>query len=150
MAHMIIKPLVFLSIVLSINIVQIIVGADPFTKRFEVNVYDFLPKENSKLITHCQSKDDDFGNHTLYLNQYQQWAFHQDVFKRTLYFCHLWWNGKQQTFDVFSKHLSGDCQTGIGGNICSWIAKADGIYFSPDRVTSAGPIGVPQKRYDWQ
>ncbi|KAL7139350.1 hypothetical protein ABFS83_09G044800 [Erythranthe nasuta] len=157
MTPMKMKSLIFFSIMISMNYVRMIdadadadFGPDALTKVFEVNVYDNLPNGNSNLITHCQSKDNDFGNHKLYLNQYQRWSFHQNIFKTTLYFCYFTWNGKHQTFDVFNKHLAGDCQTGVGGNVCSWIVKSDGFYFSPNRLTPAVPIGNLDKRYNWK
>lgn len=141
-----IKTLVVFSIY---NLVRAIEG-DPLTKLFEVNLYDQLPDGNSQLTTHCQSREDDFGNQTLSLNQSHSWNFYQNMFKTPRFFCHFWWNAKQQTFDVFNKSLAaGDCQCGIGGNVCSWIVKSDGFYFSPNRVSIVGPIGTIEKRFDW-
>ncbi|KAI3459597.1 hypothetical protein Pfo_016260 [Paulownia fortunei] len=144
MAHLIIKNLVFLFI-LSINLVQII-DAVHFTKRYEINIYDVLPQNSSKLITHCQSGDDDFGNHTLYLNQYQRWSFYTNIFGTTRFYCHFWWNQKQRIFDVFYAKNAGICETGLT-NTCSWVVKADGFYFSPNR---AYKIGSLEKMYTWQ
>lgn len=35
-------------------------------KKYEVFIMNLLPKNNSTIITHCFSGDDDIGNHTIY------------------------------------------------------------------------------------
>lgn len=140
-ARPIIKTLVSLSLILSILNLVGTIDADPVTKRFEVNVQNQLLSVNNSLPVRgqrsrgsnafCESISD----------------MHQNIFKKTLQF---WWNAKQQTLDVLNKRLGdGDCQSGIGGNVCSWIVKSDGFYFCPNRVGTAAPIGTIQKRFDW-
>ncbi|GER28841.1 plant self-incompatibility protein S1 family [Striga asiatica] len=53
------------------------------------------------LTFRCQSKDDDLGTHNLTIDQEFKWSFCENVFGRTLYFCHLYWGRKQKVFDVF-------------------------------------------------
>ncbi|GFQ03566.1 hypothetical protein PHJA_002500400 [Phtheirospermum japonicum] len=142
--------------VIFLNISQILVGA--CTSAFvTVYVVNNLPP-NSLLNLHCQSKDDDLGDHTLAVNQVFNWSFYDDLgnktlrvnenfhwtfcqnfFGRTLFFCHFYWGSKQRVFTVFKTNpFKGSYVTHY------WLAKKDGFYFSNDNVTQTFT-----KKYDW-
>ncbi|KAI3467765.1 hypothetical protein Pfo_024428 [Paulownia fortunei] len=96
-----------------------------FTLKYAVHVVNNLPPNSPSLLLHCASGNDDLGNHTLTANQ----DFHFDfcINFKTLFFCHLWWNGKNIAFDVYSyKWPTQRCVDGV----CYWAAKSDGIYHS--------------------
>ncbi|KAL8038043.1 hypothetical protein ABFX02_11G077900 [Erythranthe guttata] len=104
----------------------------------KVKVVDNLPPNSPQLFMHCASADDDLGNHTL--TNGQDFHFKFCFNGRTLFFCHLWWNGKQRAFDVYNSRT---CQDNKG--ICYWEARSDGIYHSEDN-----PPNDAYKVYDWQ
>ncbi|KAH6827331.1 hypothetical protein C2S53_015394 [Perilla frutescens var. hirtella] len=121
------------------------IGLPKETQRYEVYVFDVLPQTDSKLIRHCYSGDDDFGNHTLYFNQYQTWNFYVNIFKTTLFSCRLWWGRKTKAFEAFNAKHAKKCETGLA-NACSWVAKEDGVYFSPNEHYQYGLV----KEFDWE
>lgn len=94
--------------------------------RVHVHIFSSLPP-NSELRVHCQSNEDDLGNHTLIRNQDYQFSFCV-VPLSTLFFCHLQWLEKGKTFDAFSAKwdLNHPCNVGH----CKWEAKSDGIYLA--------------------
>lgn len=138
----------FLSLlILSIIFLHKIDGApsQKALKNYEVYIFDLLPKANSKLITHCFSGNDDFGNHTLTLNQQQSWRFKSNLFGTTLYSCHFWWGSKQRAFDIFSTKNASACET-AAGNVCGWTVREDGFYFAPHKQFTP----ATRKTFDWQ
>lgn len=144
--------MIFLTIV-SIVLVQNINGSPPqngnekfphVTSRYEVIIFNLLPQRNSKLITHCYSGDDDFGNHTLYVNQKQKWSFYANIFKTTRFICSFWWGRKRGSINVFYAKNAHMCETGFA-NVCGWLVKEDGFYFSPNEQYKLGST----KMYNW-
>lgn len=105
-----------------------------FTEQYRVHVINGIP--NNNIVVHCQSRDDDMGTHTLSTDGEFSWKFCQNTRQTTLYFCHFWWQGKQQVFDVFNKTTSssGMCVYGkiYGTHQCKWLAKSDGFYWFKD------------------
>ncbi|CAA0816523.1 Plant self-incompatibility protein S1 family [Striga hermonthica] len=90
-----------------------------------VTVTDSLPQDSPSLRLHCASGDNDLGYHTL--TNGQNFHFKFCAFETTLFFCHLWWNGKDLAFDVFKNNSNRDkCPH----RHCNWEAKADGIYLN--------------------
>ncbi|KAI3472884.1 hypothetical protein Pfo_031200 [Paulownia fortunei] len=110
-----------------------------FSRHLTVFVVNGLPPNSPPLLLHCASGDDDLGNHTLTTGQ----NFHFDfcVNFTTLFFCHLWWNGKNIAFNVYDSFWP--IQFCIN-NVCYWEAKSDGIYrskhYPPKNLT---------KKYNW-
>ncbi|KAL7175052.1 hypothetical protein ACSBR2_028788 [Camellia fascicularis] len=60
----------------------------------EVHVISNVP---NPLRVRCQSKDNDFGMHTLNNGQDFFWRFRP---RHTLFFCHFYWGSKDKMFDV--------------------------------------------------
>jgi hypothetical protein len=52
-----------------------------------------LPSHPTTFTLHCQSKDDDFGFHTIPFSGTYEFSFNPNVFGRTLYFCSFTWPG---------------------------------------------------------
>ncbi|KAL3642170.1 hypothetical protein CASFOL_012985 [Castilleja foliolosa] len=95
-----------------------------FSRRVTVHIVNQLPANTSPLFLRCQSKDNDLGKHALYY-QPNEFTFSFCSGFTTLFFCHLRWNEKDISFDVFNS--VGDCAK---DNTCYYEARSDGIYFS--------------------
>lgn len=94
-------------------------------RRFHVQIENGLAKET--LWAHCKSGDDDLQVRQLGPQGQFNWAFKLNIRGTTLYFCHLWWNGGQHSYESFKandKLIQGEC----GGTSCIWQAREDGIY----------------------
>lgn len=90
--------------------------------RIEVHIFNELPRNTSRLVVHCFSGDDDFGNHSLAPGQSFYWIFRTNLFGSTQYFCHLWWGSKQQGFVAFNSNWV------IAREFNNYVAKQDAIY----------------------
>ncbi|GFQ06211.1 hypothetical protein PHJA_002765100 [Phtheirospermum japonicum] len=98
-----------------------------------------LPANSPPLRIRCQSGDRDLGSHRLATDHAFSYKFCSNF--RTLYFCHVYWNGKDKAFDVF-RHNWTDQR--CADAVCYWEVRSDGIYrsdnFPPKTITKA---------YDW-
>lgn len=117
-----------------------------FTNKYTVQVLNRLPLwSNIPMSVHCAAGDDDKGFHKLPINSNYSFRFCENIFGRSLYFCHFWWNSrlgrKQKVFDAFTDKLAPSCTD----RVCSWLARQDGIYFSG----GSDPL-VGKKIFDWQ
>lgn len=101
-----------------------------FTPKYEIHVINNLPSYSPQLKIHCQSGDDDFGEYFPLLNEDVNWSFCGDLFGRSLYFCHFWWDEKNKVFDVFNdiETCVKDGQVPYFSRECIWIVKSDGFY----------------------
>lgn len=102
------------------------------TKKYYVFLRNKLPQNSNPLVVHCVSKDDDLGQHTLYLNQQIQWHFCDNI-RNTRFRCYFWWNNQKAIIDVFSqsvelKKLCSNHQE--GSDVCTWETREDGFYLS--------------------
>ncbi|KAK6137855.1 hypothetical protein DH2020_028410 [Rehmannia glutinosa] len=134
--------IIFLLFVIMLNILQS--SACFPTAKIDIHVINNLPSKSPPLTLRCQSKDDDLGYHTLKVKQDFSWSFCENIYGRTLFFCHLWWGSKQQSFDVFKSKLFKSKFTKVPKPQYYWIAKSDGIYFSNSNTPSTFT-----KKYDW-
>ncbi|GER25021.1 plant self-incompatibility protein S1 family [Striga asiatica] len=103
---------------------------DPPPRRppgYQVRITNLI--NHPSLSFRCQSKDNDLGYKTLNFRQYYHWEFQVNFWGSTLFFCHFYWNGKQQVFDAFNASRR-TCDTYVDGpyNMCNWIVKGDGFY----------------------
>ena len=97
-----------------------------------VHIINRLPNNPTALSLRCQSKDDDFGMHTLYNGQEFHWTFKPNIFETTLYFCHFYWGSEDKSFAVYDRRLSYHCKSIDIQYDCYWEARADGFYLSGD------------------
>ncbi|KZV37388.1 hypothetical protein F511_01256 [Dorcoceras hygrometricum] len=112
-----------------------------FVRKFHVYVVNKLPPNSPPFAVRCQSKDDDLGNRTVGINQMYDFTFCENPYT-TLFFCHLWWNGKSLAFDAFNNAWQDNrCVHGD----CYYEARADGIYFSGHYP----PEDDIFKKYNW-
>lgn len=94
------------------------------TPKIEIHVVNNLSSESLDL--RCQSKNDDIGEHTLAPNQDFSWSFCDALEENTLFFCHFRAGAKDKSFNVYESGVRSRCTK----NVCTWIAKDDGIYFN--------------------
>ncbi|GFQ04716.1 hypothetical protein PHJA_002615600 [Phtheirospermum japonicum] len=111
------------------------------SRRIRIYVVSQLPPDTPPLSVRCKSGDDDLGLRTLYSGQGFTFSFCINF--RTLFFCHLWWNGKDLSFEVFNNTGKDKDKCDANGK-CYYEAKSDGIYFANDE-----PPKQLQKIIDW-
>ncbi|KAH7844030.1 hypothetical protein Vadar_023511 [Vaccinium darrowii] len=114
------RPLFLLLVILTFHLAA---------ARYGIHITSRVPNKPSPLRVRCQSKDDDFGMHTLYEGQEFKWYFNRGL--TTLYFCHFYWGSKDKVFDVFNVTTTDDgyCNRTYGDAIeCLWEARPDGFY----------------------
>ncbi|KAK1435383.1 hypothetical protein QVD17_01144 [Tagetes erecta] len=121
---------------------NVVNGCSPFVIGYVVHIKSDI--NNDDVTVHCQSKDDDLGNHVLHApNLEYQWSFCQNILFTALYYCHFGWKNVEQTFDVFNRDLALWCNEGRSeGNTCNWEVKEDGFYFNVNHTTW-------RKYYSW-
>lgn len=97
---------------------------------------------NSELLVHCKSKDNDLGIHNLWPGTNFNWSFRENFFQRTLFWCYARKDDVHSSFKVFWQDalLFYKC---LWKN-CIWVAKDDGIYIKNlDQ-------GHDEFRYTWE
>ena len=111
---------------------------------FIVQVQNLI--QDSNILVHCKSKDDDIGDHYLSFNDEFNWKFCENFGQTTLFFCHFYWGSMEQVFNVFDDDMYFMC---IGEHdqsyySCNWSAMADGFYLYDFNSTTW------MKQYDWK
>ncbi|ESQ40345.1 hypothetical protein EUTSA_v10015919mg [Eutrema salsugineum] len=97
---------------------------------------------NKILAVRCKSKDNNLGDHYLRVGQSKAFEFDDNVWRRTLFFCHMWKGPNYKVHKVFDAYRS-KWKSDYGPTYF-WIGREDGIYYRQD------PNGKPPvKRYDW-
>ncbi|EEF44313.1 S-protein homolog 2 [Ricinus communis] len=106
---------------------------DRFCLAYIVHVMNGLSNNNHPLLLQCHSRDDDLGNHTLYIGGDFHFGFGIKIFgKHTLFNCGMEWGNKHHNFDVFNQDVHASICCTHHGRSCFWRAQDDGIYFSTD------------------
>ena len=97
---------------------------------------------------HVKSEDDDLGDHTLALNQNENFSFCENFWLSTLFYADFKWNGKIAFFGVFDKTVKSHCGKGsfTKSRVCLWIVRDDGFYLG--RGWAPFPDGWT-KMHDW-
>lgn len=119
------KVLYFILIIANIQLAK---SKCILTPKVVVHVISNL--SSAPLQLRCQSKDDDLGVHTLAPNQDYNWSFCDSIESNTLFFCHLRAGQKDKSFVVYDSTGRSQCVK----NVCTWIARDDGIYFNGGKV----------------
>jgi len=91
-----------------------------------VHIKNELP-DNEPLTLHCQSKDDDLGEHTLAVNEEQSWSFRTNFGETTLFYCDMHWARGHGHFDIFEAFFP--MMKACKFRTCSWFIRGDGLYF---------------------
>ncbi|GFQ04715.1 hypothetical protein PHJA_002615500 [Phtheirospermum japonicum] len=111
------------------------------SRRIRIYVVSQLPLDSPPLTLRCQSGNDDLGIQTLYTGQ--GFTFNFCINFTTLFFCHLRWNGKDLSFEVFNNTGKDKAKCDANGK-CYYQARSDGIYFANDE-----PPKELNKIIDW-
>ena len=106
-----------------------------------VHIVSRVPNNPGPLRCRCQSKDDDFGIHTLSNGQEFYWKFSPNIIQSTLYFCHFYWDSKDKSFVVYDKHTYPLYEPDKDNNYY-WEVRTDGFYLAKDDK-------VFTKKNDW-
>lgn len=142
--------LLLFHLILLSNFLLMIHGGIIVYPKFEVRVLnDINSTKSPPLRIHCASGDDDLGNHTLYYLQNFHWQFRINFWLTTRFFCHFWWDNKQRVFDVFYAGWHEFCEDPDSFddiNLCYWVVKTDGFYFTNKRQFSPNDI---ERKYTW-
>ncbi|KAJ9190435.1 hypothetical protein P3X46_001639 [Hevea brasiliensis] len=111
--------------------------------KFRVHVINGLSSNNNPLLLHCESLDDDLGNHTLYVGGDFNFKFGLKVLGgKTIFTCDFKWDLKHQHVFVFRDSIEASTCC-VGDDNCYWRAQDDGIYFKVDGQQNW------EKQYDW-
>ncbi|XP_058217280.1 S-protein homolog 5-like [Rhododendron vialii] len=87
-----------------------------------IHIISRVPNNPSPLRVRCQSKDTDFGMHTLYEGQEFVWFFNRAL--TTLYFCHFYWGSKDRSFAVYDLRIFVNyCAYEDDKDHCKWEAR---------------------------
>ncbi|EEF44311.1 S-protein homolog 21 [Ricinus communis] len=113
-----------------------------FCIKYRVHVMNGLSSNENPLYIHCQSRDDDLGDHTLNVGGDFNFKFRIKLIGPNTWFsCDMVWGSKHQHVDVFRQKVEGPMCC-ADGNSCYWRAQDDGIYFSTNNVEWI-------RRYEW-
>lgn len=96
--------------------------------KYRVHVINGFSSNKVPLSLHCQSNDDDLGNHTLYNGQEFNFQFRRSMLSYTHFTCDMKWGSKHNHVDVYREDVEG-CLC-CGSENCYWRTQDDGIYFS--------------------
>ncbi|KAK9180178.1 hypothetical protein WN944_026340 [Citrus x changshan-huyou] len=107
---------------------------------FDEYIINGINSSDKPLFIHCQSRDDDLGEHYLKAGEDFHWHFWVNFFRTTLFFCHMKWEDKETRFDVFTAGKEGK-KCDKTGNVY-WLVQESGFYLSDDKSSWS-------KQYDW-
>ncbi|PWA50439.1 plant self-incompatibility S1 [Artemisia annua] len=95
-----------------------------------------------------KSEDDDLGDHTLALNQNENFSFCENFLLTTMFYADFKWKGKTALFVLFDKNVWPHCGKGSlkKSRVCLWIVRDDGFYVAGEWAPF--PDGWT-KMYDW-
>ncbi|XVF38084.1 hypothetical protein REPUB_Repub20aG0067400 [Reevesia pubescens] len=116
------------------------VNEDLLFIKCHIHIYNDLPSdlppnpETPSLYLHCKSKDKDLGAKAMLQHQDYTWDSRINYFRTTLFFCHVWWEGKQTYFESFHA-LRDEHRCRKYHNSCLWSVRDDGVYFSNNNST---------------
>lgn len=127
-----------LIVILSLAMSNSCVIAGP---KYHVHVVNGLGGSNV-LNVHCQSKDDDLGEHALAVSTETNWSFRMNILGTTVFWCDMNWSGGHGFYKVF--WLNDDILRRCDYKECIWMAKDDGFYLKNT------PTGAFDFMYPWQ
>lgn len=113
-----------------LNLVEASTGSICVTGPIVIEISSLLP--NPPLSLHCQSGDDDLGNHTLATTQTFQWHFCINAFDNTLFFCSFKWGSKRASFEIINDLKPDRVLKNKSRFECLWDVIPDGFYFHQD------------------
>ncbi|KAK4732709.1 hypothetical protein R3W88_025697 [Solanum pinnatisectum] len=106
------------------------------TTVMEVHIFNKLPFNLLPLQIHCESGDDDLGQHSLAIDEDYHWRFCEAFMGSTLYFCQFQWGIRYKKFNVFNDVEY--CLDGLKSpnrlHYCKWEVRNDGFYLEQYNV----------------
>lgn len=102
------------------------------------------------MVAHISSKDTDFGNKTMTINDAFRWNFRRNFDESTMFRGEFFWMNpdgsvyREVDFHVFDKDVAAECgQSIVKDHKCFWMVDDVGFYFARD-----APYGWLLK-YNW-
>lgn len=112
---------IFFTITFAVFTVQTSAIVWPWTKHTVIITND-MSSNQQPLKFHCWSRDDNLGNHTLYMKGNFQFHFREDnLYFDTKFFCDMQHGTQKQSLSVYPHH----CNT---FKTCYWSVREDGFY----------------------
>ncbi|GMI70160.1 hypothetical protein like AT3G16970 [Hibiscus trionum] len=107
-------------LLLSLTSLSAVSRAGLVPHKAQVLIYNDLAQETD-LIVHCKSKDDDLGVQHITYGNYFEFDFRPNFFGNTLFYCSMQWNGTTQWFDIYDQ-----LRDEIVCDRCVWKVRPDG------------------------
>lgn len=89
---------------------------------------DILNAMDEPVVMHCWSRETDFGAMSFPGGSNYYWAFHPNIFGRTLFTCSFLWREWKQEFAVWKGSHHADRPVCCNRGQCSYKVCADGIW----------------------
>ncbi|XVE89969.1 hypothetical protein DITRI_Ditri20bG0039200 [Diplodiscus trichospermus] len=115
------KLLVLVVLIITLSQIDFALGEE----EYRVHISNGL-SNNNELTIHCQSKDDDLGEHRIPVSQEWNWSFKVNQSGTTLFWCNMNWANHHGSFEIFvvDHELLKRCDF----KECFWSARDDGLY----------------------
>ncbi|XP_044499382.1 S-protein homolog 24-like [Mangifera indica] len=107
---------------------------------YRVHITNSFPNNDQPLYVHCWSRDDDLGEHNLWVNNEFTFRFGKNIFFPTRFDCDFRHGSLSTRFPIF--HIDRDGSKCRRTGQCYWSVREDGFYFCNDNIWW-------YKRYDW-
>ncbi|PRQ36892.1 putative plant self-incompatibility S1 [Rosa chinensis] len=104
-----------------------------WTHWHNVHVVNGFSRNDEPLIVHCKSKNDDLGDHTLWINQEFRWYFGLNFWFTTLFYCNFKWDSQEKHIDVFNTPDESPLEC-MENEECFWKVTEDGFFVSVDNI----------------
>uniref|UniRef100_A0A516IJJ9 S-protein homolog n=1 Tax=Turnera subulata TaxID=218843 RepID=A0A516IJJ9_9ROSI len=115
---------------------------DPFGNRYRVHVINGFSSNDQPMFIHCWSRNDDLGNHTLYIGGDFNFGFRLRIIPPPTHFYCDFKRGADHLTEVTvfdEDEVLGLCND---THKCYWRGQDDGLFFSNDNSSYS-------KRYLW-
>ncbi|OWM87206.1 S-protein homolog 1-like [Punica granatum] len=130
------------ALLLGSAVIQTCEGLGPIPHRkYYVRVENGL--KGRPLHAHRKSRDDDLGERVLQPGDQFEWGFHINLIGTTLFFCNMWYDLGQKSFEVFNCLQDKFIYEFCGYKRCHWKPMDDGIYVFHAKT------GGWDKKYSW-
>ncbi|KAL3536019.1 hypothetical protein ACH5RR_004480 [Cinchona calisaya] len=107
-------------------LVLVLIQSQSFLEKVHVTVINGLG--NGRIMSiHCQSRDDDLGNHILPDGHATEWSFRVNIWGTTVFYCDVTWiDSSMHHFDAYSHRRDHNrCKRD-----CIWMIKDDGHLYA--------------------
>ncbi|KAJ0035715.1 hypothetical protein Pint_25182 [Pistacia integerrima] len=101
--------------------------------KFKVHIINGFLSNRKPLIIHCYSRDDDLGEHTLWMNDSFNFHFRVSLIRFTHFWCFFQWDSHYKRMEVFQ--LDDEYNLCFDTANCYWLVDEDGFFLSADNAT---------------